>query len=77
MRLDATLVGLVSRDDDPSAHGARSPTSLPGDPGIKPPLAIDAADELVDVHDVRLQFDESSEPVASWKARVSMTPRSA
>lgn len=76
MGVDTPLVRLVLGHDDPAAHACRIPAALPRHRDCEACLAIDAADEGVDVDDVGLELDDGERPSRACHARMSMTPRS-
>ena len=61
---DPRSVRPAGRDDDPNRHRMRFPPAFTRDLPGKPALTIHAADEIVDVDDVCLQFDDQDSPEA-------------
>ena len=62
MCMGATSVGLTVANDDPYSYEQRVPAAITGDDRREPAFAIDRADQIVEVNDLGLQFDDQQRP---------------
>lgn len=64
MRLDPPPVRIAVRDHDPGRDLAWHPAAIARDLRRQPALAIDAREQLLDVHELRLELDHEQRPAA-------------
>jgi hypothetical protein len=58
VRLEATTVRAPIADDQPRRNGQWTPASLGGDPARETSLPVQCAQQLVEVHELRLELDD-------------------
>lgn len=57
---DPAPVGARIRDHQPRAHAASGPAAAPRDLNCQPPLLVERPDQLIDIDDRGLEFDDQN-----------------